>query len=432
VELRLAGTVPRLALVIAALALLSLISYQGVKDTVTGYGVDSGELHWTERATKLEPGDGEGWDHLGRLKQWDFTDPDPAQAIAAYRKAVEDDPNSARYWMDLSGAYEAAGDMQQARASLDHAKEVYPLSAEVAWQYGNFLLREQELTKGYAEIRRAVISDPSLLQLAISRVWRSNHDVQQLLNMVLPVDVDAYFQAINYFGSIHEAGAELEVWQRVLQLGKPFELKQTFPFFDSLIAEDRSEEARRAWDEAMTATGMAHADLGGNSVMWNGDFARDFLNGGLDWRLSGVLGVVADFEAAPGGEGVRALRLDFTGATNLELYQPQEFVPVKPNTKYRFHAFMRTESLTTESGVRFSIYDPNHQDKLAVSTDNLTGTVPWADQVIEFETSPVTHFLCVRLFRGQSRMFDNKLSGAVWVANAGLTPMAADAGKAAQ
>ena len=429
VEFPLEGTRPRRALLALAGVILAAVSYQSVKDWVADYGIRSGELRWTERATSLEPGNGEAWDHLGRLKQWDFSDPDPAQAIAAYSRAVHDDPNSAHYWMDLASAYEAAGDLAQAQAALDRARIVYPLSAEVAWNYGNFLLRQQKIPEGYSEIRRALRSDESLLGLAISRTWRSNGDVSQLLDQVLPADLAAYFQAIDYFASIHEPTPELQVWQRLLQLGKPFDLKRAFPFIDSLIAEDRSEDARRAWGEALVATGMSHDDPIGGSLVWNGDFAHEFLNGGLDWRWNPPIGVAMEFETAPPARGLRALRLDFAGGSNLELNEPFQFVPVEPNRAYRFHASMRTESLTTESGVRFILYDPNHAGVPRTQTENITGTTLWSGQQAEFTTGPTTHFLCVRLYRSPSRMFDNRLSGAAWIADVTLKPLATEAGK---
>lgn len=417
-------------LVVVALAVLSLISYQAVRSAMADYGVRSGDMRWTERATAIEPGNGESWDRLGRLKQWDFDNPDPSEAIAAYKRAVNDDPNSAHYWMDLSSAYEAAGNTSEARAALDHAKQVYPLSAEVAWNYGNFLLREEQFADGYAEIRRAVRSDPSLLSLAISRTWHSNKDANQLLDQVLPAEVPAYFQAIDYFGSVHEPAAALEVWQRLLRLQKPFGLGQAFPFIESLVHEDRAEDAKKTWEEALTATGTTHDQPRDGSVIWNGDFAHDFLQGGLDWRWNPPLGVATEFDPAPASHGARSLRLDFAGSTNLELVQPDQSAPVEPNRTYRFQAYMRTESLTTESGVRFILFDPNHDHAPRAITTNMTGTQPWTVQKTDITTGPETHFLSVRLYRVQSRMFDNRLSGAAWIADVSLKPLDAD-GKAA-
>ena len=147
--------------------------------------------------------------------------------------------------MNLAGAYEAIGDLNSAQHAFEQARAVYPISAEVAWNYGNFLLRQGQDAAAYAEIRQAVQSDPRLLRLAVSRVWRARHDVNVLLDQALPADVNAYVQALNFFASIRQTEAALSVWRRLISLGKPVPLQKTFPFFDELILDDRSAEAKR-------------------------------------------------------------------------------------------------------------------------------------------------------------------------------------------
>ena len=159
--------------------------------------------------------------------------------------------------MNLAGAYEANGDLTAAQQAFERARNVYPLSAEVAWNYGNFLLRQDQDAAGYAEIHHALESDPSFLNLAISRVWRSSRDVNVLLDQVLPADPDAYFQALDFFASIRQPDPALVVWRRLVALGKPIALRRTFPFFDELILDDRSSDASRVWTEALIAAGSA-------------------------------------------------------------------------------------------------------------------------------------------------------------------------------
>jgi hypothetical protein len=55
----------------------------------------------------------------------------------------------------------------------------------------------------------------------------------------------------------------------------------------------------------------------------------------------------------------QSLRVIFDGSANLDFAQLVQFVPVKANRHYHFATFVRTESITTDSGVRFLIYDPN-------------------------------------------------------------------------
>jgi tetratricopeptide (TPR) repeat protein len=422
VELLLRTSAHRRALLIASLAAAALVCFQAIKNWVADYRIHSPRLEVMERGAALEPGNADAWDRLGRFEQWDFANPDPSQAIADYLKAVQCDPHSAHYWMDLASAYETAGDAARARESYGRARTAYPVSAEVAWNYGNFLLRQEEFAEGYAEIKGAVRTDPSLLPLAISRVWRSNHDVNELLDKALPPQQDAYFEALDFFASNHQPEAELKVWQRLLGLGRPFPLARSFPFFDDLIGESRADDARRAWREALAAAGRSHAQPAGDSLINNGDFAENLANGGLDWRWSAPMGVTMDFDSVPPSHGGRSLRLDFGGGANLDLGQPLQYVPVEPARTYHFHAYLHTEGITTESGMRFSIYDPRHTEAVNVRTENLTGTNPWTPAEADVTTGLDTHFLVVCLRRASSRLFDNRLSGTVWVADVSMVP----------
>jgi tetratricopeptide (TPR) repeat protein len=424
VQPSLQGVPARPAVLVFALAAGALLFYQAGRLWLADYRLHSTRLDVIERGVALEPANAAGWDLLGRYRQLDFANADPVQAVVDFQQAAQDDPLSATYWMNLAGAYEANGDLTGAQHAFEQARSVYPLSAEVAWNYGNFLVRQDQDAAGYAEIRHAIQSDPRLLPLAISRVWRASHDVNVLLDQALPPDVDAYTQALKFFASNRQTDAALSVWRRLITLGKPVPLAQTFPFFDELIQDDRSVDAKQVWIEALTAAGLPHEELISHSLVWNGEFRRDFDNGGLGWRWNSPWDVTMNFDPAPLSHGVRAVRLDFGGGRNLDLSEPAQYVPVEPGRVYHFHAYMRTEEITTESGMRFSIVDPNHDGAVNALSDNFTGTHPWTAAEMDVATGSTTHFLLVQLLRTGSRLFDNKLRGTVWIADVSLVPAA--------
>ena len=412
----------RLLILPLALACGIFLFFQAARVWLADRRIHSGNLEVIERGAALEPGNAEAWDILGRHRQLDFENADPVQAIADYQRAVRDDPLSANYWMNLAGAYEANGDLASAQHAFEQARAVYPISAEVAWNYGNFLLRQNQDAAAYAEIRHAVQSDPRLLTLAVSRVWRARHDVNVLLDQALPGDVDAYIQALNFLASIRQTDAALSVWRRLITLGKPVPLQKTFPFFDELILEDRSADAKQVWIEALAAAGLPPDEPANHSLVWNGAFSRDLERGGLGWRWDYPWGVTMYFESAPPSYGARTVRLDFAGGRNLGLIEPAQYVPVEPSRIYHFHAYMRTEAITTESGMRFSIVDPNHANAVDTQSENFIGSHPWSAVEMDVTTGPETHFLLVRLLRLDSRLFDNKLRGSVWIADVSLVP----------
>ncbi len=423
-QLSLENARERWFLLIGSYVIAAIVIFQSAEIWTANRRIHSGRLASIERGAELLPGDGEAWDRVGRFWQLDFANPDSSKAVGAYEKAVHDDPNSSYYWLDLASACEDVGDFAGAQRAFERAEAAYPISALVAWNYGNFLVRRQDYSDGYRMIQKAVTSDPKLIPLAISRTWRSSEDASVLLNDALPPTVDAYSQALQFFASIGQPEAALTVWKRLIALGKPLPLSGAFAFLDQLIGLDRSEDARRVWREAIASAGLssdpAKQSAGNQSLMWNGDFSRDFTNGGLDWRWNSPLGVSAAFDSPPPSTPGRSLRLDFNGGVNVALSAPAEFVPVQPSHTYHFHARLRTDEITTDSGVRFWIGDPNHPGALKVTTDKFTGSHPWTLVNADVSTGPDTYFLLVRLERSASQMFDSKISGTVWLSDVSL------------
>ena len=109
--------------------------------------------------------------------------------------------------------------------------------------------------------------------------------------------------------------------------------------------------------------------------------------------------------------------------------EPQQFVPVEPSRRYHFHAELKTEGITTESGVSFLVSDPNHGAAI-VSSETFTGTHAWTPVDLDYTTTPMTHFLSIQFRRSPSRLFDNKLSGTAWIGDVWLRPSSNNAGQA--
>jgi tetratricopeptide (TPR) repeat protein len=421
VQTRLDTLPRRVAAFLISAAALALLAYHGIRLYVADRRIESARFARMQRAVALEPGDPEYWDRLGRFKETDFEQPDFPQAARYFQRAVSVDPRNSRYWLDLASAYELCGDSASARKALDSARSAYPASADVLWTYGNALLVQGDYDGGLKLIHQAVSADPKLLPLAISRAWLSTRDPRLLLDRVLPRDLDAYFDALNFFASLQQSDAGLVVWKGILDLNKPFPLERSFDFFDELIHAGRASDARGVWRTALAKSGLP-ADGASDPLVSDGGFDRDFPNGGFGWRISPMLGVSADFDSVVYHSPPRSLRLDFGGATNLDLSEPRQYVPVQPSHLYKFRAFLRTEGVSTESGIRFYIFDPNHSGAVEVLTPGLTGTHDWTAIEADVSTGPQTALLQICFRRLPSRLFENRLSGTVWADDISLTP----------
>jgi tetratricopeptide (TPR) repeat protein len=373
------------------------------------------------RGADLAPGNAEAWDRLGEALTSNFDSADPARAISFFQRAVEVDPRSAHDWMDLAQAYEINGNAAGAATAYEQAQRDYPISAEVSWKYGNFLLRQGKTAEGLHEVHQALVTDPSLITLAISRIWDAEADVQVILRDVLPAGEGARFQALNFFAVRHNQAAALETWEDIASLAKtkPIAIQDAFPFLEDLIRTDQAAQAARIWREVLAAARLPDAKLTDDSLIWNGGFEKPIVNGGLGWRLEQVPGAYISVDSTIYHSGRKSLRVDFTGGVNLDFWNVHEYVPVEPRTHYVFECFMRTQSISTDSGMRFEIEDLN-DNGVQLLTPDLTGTNSWTPVRTDVATGQYTRFLDVRLRRLPSRLFDNKLSGTVWVDDVSL------------
>ena len=174
-----------------ALVCALLLSYLSIRNALAAHYAGLGTLQGYQRATRLEAGNFENWHLLGRYWQYNLEDPDPTRAIRAYRVALSLNPRSAEIWGDLGAAQEAAGNITAARDAFLHAKKAYPLSADVSWSYGNFLLRQGESDAAFLEMRRAVEAEPRRGAEALSRALRANPSIEGVVDRVLGSPPDA-------------------------------------------------------------------------------------------------------------------------------------------------------------------------------------------------------------------------------------------------
>jgi len=383
---------------------------------------------WT-RAARLEPSNAANWHRLGLYAQWDLEHGDLRAAVRHYQQALRTNPRSDAYWMDLASAYETLGEIAQAREAFQKARLNYPISSEVAWRYGNFVLRQGDTSEAFAEFRRALTSDPPLTASAVSVAWRATRDISRIVTEVLPVRSRHYGIALDYFLSQQEFEAALTVLHRLLQVGPHPQWPQTLPLVDGLIAQDRVEDAQRVWRQALAAAGWPQPESGDASLICDGGFERGLANGGFGWRQTPVAGASFGFDTVVSHSGARSLRITFAGSTNLDFQHLVQYVAVQPRQSYRFTAYVRTEAISTDSGIRFFIYDVRRPAVLEILSEGMAGSQPWSAVEAEFTTGPQTRLVAVVLRRIPSKKFDNKLAGTAWVDDVALAPVTGETRK---
>jgi tetratricopeptide (TPR) repeat protein len=420
--LRLSSARARLTVVLVAFLLAAMLAYFSVRNALAAYDRGLQTRAGYERAARREPTSAENWFLVGRWWQYNLEESDARRAIDAYRTSLSLDPRAAAVWLDLATAYESQGELQAAREAYQQAKRVYPVSAEVSWRYGNFLLRQSELPRAFAEIRRAVSVDPQRAAEAFSRCWRVAPDIQAVLDQALPPSAPVYLDAIRELDADAAIDPALAVWDRLASLHPQLPLDKVIPFTDSLVQAHRIDDALRVWDQAVALAGPAPADPPG-SVVWDGGFETGVIGGGFAWTIAPHSpGVQVTIDASEKHSGRRALRLGFDGSRNVDFSDVCHVVEVRPGTAYRFSAWVLAQNLTTDQGIRLRLEWLENAHNASTETPEVHGTQPWTELRLAWTAVAGIHQLRVCVNRHPSGDFSSRIHGVAWVDDVALVP----------
>jgi hypothetical protein len=150
-------------------------------------------------------------------------------------------------------------------------------------------------------------------------------------------------------------------------------------------------------------------------LVFNGDFEQPPLNAGFDWHCAASPYVSIDFSDARAYQGTRCLRLDFTVKRN-DNYEPvNQVIPVIPGQEYLLTAYARSQNITSDSGPRLRLLDPDCAECLDVSSEATVGTTTWHPVTVKFSTTAQTHFVRLSIWRLRGRTFPTEITGTFWL-----------------
>jgi tetratricopeptide (TPR) repeat protein len=421
--LRLANPAARLLLVLFAFLLVLALSFFSIRNALAAYYAGLGTSAGYERAVQLEPGNYENWYLLGHYWQYSLNEPDPARAIDDYRVALQLNPRFSDAWLDLATLYEFEDRLPEARDAFLAAKRAYPLSAEVSWRYGNFLLRQGDVPQAFAEMRRAVYVDPSRSAEAFSRCWRVNPDIHSILDKVIPPNRDAYLDIIRELSHAYQLEPALVVWDRLVSIHPALRVVDVIPFADALLQNHQFDDTLRVWNEAVRLSSEPPTGDPPGSAIWDGGFETDVHGGALAWFFSPPpRGAKINLDTQEKRSGRASLRLDFDGKHNVSFEAVCENAIVRPATNYLFSAWVHTQRLTTDQGIRFRLMWTESSRHNAVETPDVHGSESWTEVQIPWTSPPDVHQLRVCVARDTSGKVDSQIQGTAWVDDVSLVP----------
>ena len=119
------------------------------------------------------------------------------------------------------------------------------------------------------------------------------------------------------------------------------------------------------------------------------------------------------FDSSTAFEGKNSLKIVFNGKENVNFYHVYQFVPLKPDTDYILTARMKSQGVTTRSGVKVEIAGVGVAFYKA--SEPLTGDNDWKELAVDFRTPPQSRGGMVRIRREKTDKFDRFISGTVWL-----------------
>jgi hypothetical protein len=114
----------------------------------------------------------------------------------------------------------------------------------------------------------------------------------------------------------------------------------------------------------------------------------------------------------------------FLGTENVAFSGVRQFTVVPPG-RYRFSAEVSSDSLTTDQGPFFRVFDPANPGRLNVESAPILGTVGKSWITAEFTVRRGTEALAVELERRPSQNFDNRIAGTLHLHQVSLVPLPA-------
>ncbi|HEV2495113.1 MAG TPA: tetratricopeptide repeat protein [Terriglobia bacterium] len=414
----------RLAILLPAVIAFVLIAAWVLKTYLATRLGDRVTLYNLRLAEVLDPTSETYQLGLGRFYQYNPADMNPDEAMVHIKRAVELDPYDPQAWLDLGAALEFQGNTTQAEVCLRRADFLAPNLPPIQWAIANFFLLHGNLDEAFKHFKVVLQGSKQFNQVVFSTAWKASGDAPKILDELIPPDPDAEFAYLDYLRSQGNFDAARAVWKRIIENPQTFGASRAAGYIDGLIQSHRAAEAYGDWND-LRAKGLlptTYAEKSTNLIV-NPDFEEPLQNFGFDWRIFPIDGAYATQDQTTFHSPTHSLLIQFLGTQNVTYQHVIQFVRVDPNHSYRLEGFIRTQGITTDSGVRFEVRDSYNPRLLDQMSEELIGDNPgWTRLTVDFKAPPATQLVTVGIARMPSRKFDNQISGKVWVDDVSLAP----------
>lgn len=338
------------------------------------------------------------------------------QATGMLKSAVGRSPGAAYRWADLGDAYVIAGDVPSSRKCYDQALALSPGIPAMQWRISMAYVRAGDLSASLSQIARILSEVAQFDSLAFGFLDQLRLPTKDLLGKAIPPNrraAQAYFEHLLQKGD--PAGSQaVYAWLTSQHL---LDENIARRYANLLLKQRDFAHASQAWRPYAQQAGL---DRPKTNLIYNPGFDLPASYTDLDWNTDPVpeVEVARDSSIHHGGDW--SMRIRFTGSGNVRFQSVHQTVLVPPGA-YRLSAWVRSEGLTTDEGVRLRIADAELPARLLKTSAPVLGTQPWKQVQVALEVPVQTRALDIRVVRDASKKFDSRIAGTVWIDDFTLT-----------
>jgi hypothetical protein len=384
-------------------------------------GISLTQVHFSKenllKAAQAIPSNPDPFYRLGLFYQWDIRNIDLRESLKYFKKAIEKNPLEQGYWLNLAKILHKMGEIKTSEKVLDNAILLFPTGYQGRWITGNLFLQQGSLEKAIPHFSYILSHYPNQSHLVYDVLARAVNDFDFILEKLVPKDPTSFRQYLSY---LYEAGDKESIqkaWQRRDGFAYQPDRNETLRHIEFFISRGELNEAYLIWKSKLQEEGFDTSS--DSNLITNGGFEKEkILGGGFDWKIEKVLGAEISFDPSMGFEGKRSLKIVFSGKENVDFAHIYQFVPLKPNTEYVLKVNMKTQAVSTKSGLKIEISGVGpafHKE-----SDSLIGDNEWKELMVTFRTPSQSQGGLVRVRRNRTDKFDRFISGTVWIDHVSL------------
>jgi len=382
------------AVAAAATAALSLELWKHVEAVVLA---QDGTVAGLERAQQLEPKNADLFWRMGRLQLFSESG-SPSAAVAALEQATKLDPRTGIYWADLAQARESGGDVEGAAQDLARAQAAEPRTPVILWRAMSFALRNNQPERALELGRELLAAAPPYAGQVLPQLAEVA-DLSTLVGTVLPADQWAFDVTVPFLSDRRDLNAAAALWNRVLAANLPPSSFYLRYFLETLIAEGDGPLAARVWRDSIHRGWIAGDENGLEEPLYNGDFRRQMLGFGFDWKVvpqEETSVWMSDEGPQPGQPCICA---DFSDRARADFSNVSHAVVVEPGERYLLTAKLRVRHVTTRTGAFLYLSGIGAAGQQPATTEHVLGSAGWEELSAEFAAGPETHVAQIALTR---------------------------------